>query len=76
MLEVTDLWVSVASKEVFRGVNLILHFDGKNLAGESIYERAKLGIALAYQAPPAVRGVKLRDIIRFSAGKNSRRYLQ
>ncbi len=47
-----------------------IHFDGKNLAGKSIYERAKLGIALAYQNPPAVRGVKMRDVIRFSAGKS------
>jgi Fe-S cluster assembly ATP-binding protein len=106
VLEVKDLWVSVADKEILRGVNLsirnserhallgpnacgkstlamtilgypqykvrrgTMYFDGRNLAGKSIYERAKLGIALAYQAPPAVRGVKLRDMIRFSAGKS------
>ncbi|MBE0515936.1 MAG: Fe-S cluster assembly ATPase SufC [Methanophagales archaeon] len=106
MLEVTDLWVSVADKEVLRGLNLsirvgethallgpnacgkstlamtligypqykvkrgTIYFEGRNLAGKSIYEREKLGIALAYQAPPAVMGVKLRDMIRFSAGKS------
>lgn len=109
MLEVKNLWLSVASdgeKEILKGVNLriregethallgpnacgkstlamailgypqykvkrgSIHFDGKNLAGKSIYERAKLGIALAYQNPLEIRGVKMRDVIRFSAGKS------
>jgi len=33
-----------------------------------IYERAKLGLSVAFQTPPEIRGVKLRDIIRLSAG--------
>lgn len=106
MLEVKDLWVNVAGKEVLRGVNFTVRdgethallgpnacgksslaltilgypqyeiekgsliFDGEKIAGKNIYERAKLGIALAYQNPPEVRGVKMRDVIRLSAGKS------
>ncbi len=44
-------------------------FDGKDLTGKNVSERAKLGIAIAYQNPPEVRGVKLRDIIRLIGGK-------
>jgi Fe-S cluster assembly ATPase SufC len=34
-----------------------------------IYERIKNGIAISSQSPPEIRGVKLRDLIRLSAGK-------
>lgn len=43
-------------------------FDDQDLIGKPISERATLGIGLAYQNPPEVRGVKLRDIIRLLAG--------
>ena len=43
-------------------------FNGQDLTGKTIYERARLGIALACQNPPEVRGVKLRDLIRLIAG--------
>jgi len=39
-------------------------FKGEEITGLPIDERAKLGIAVAFQNPPAIRGVKLGDIIR------------
>ena len=38
-------------------------FKGTDLAGLEIDERARLGIGIAFQRPPAVRGVKLRQLI-------------
>lgn len=37
-------------------------FMGKDITGLPSYERAVLGIALAHQNPPEIKGVKLKDI--------------
>jgi Fe-S cluster assembly ATP-binding protein len=42
-------------------------FKGTDLAGLEIDERARLGIGIAFQRPPAVRGVKLRQLIEVAA---------
>ncbi len=39
-------------------------FKGKDITKMPINERAKLGIGIAFQSPPAIRGVKLRDILK------------
>ena len=44
-------------------------FDGTNLVNLSIDQRARKGIGFAFQFPPAINGVKLRDIIRLCGGK-------
>ena len=43
-------------------------FRGTDLEGLEIDERARLGIGIAFQRPPAVRGVKLRQMIGVAAG--------
>ncbi|MBN2848739.1 MAG: ABC transporter ATP-binding protein [Coriobacteriia bacterium] len=43
-------------------------FRGTDLDGLEIDERARLGIGIAFQRPPAVRGVKLRQMIGVAAG--------
>ena len=45
--------------------------NGVELNGKPIYERAKLGLSVAFQYPPEIRGVKMRDIIRLSAGEEA-----
>lgn len=40
-------------------------FEGEDLVPKDISERTRMGIALAYQNPPEIRGVKLRDILGF-----------
>jgi len=42
-------------------------FKGTDLDGLDIDERARLGIGLAFQRPPAVRGVKLRQLLEIAA---------
>jgi Fe-S cluster assembly ATP-binding protein len=39
-------------------------FKGRDITGCSIDERARLGIGIAFQRPPAVRGVKLKGILQ------------
>lgn len=45
-------------------------FEGKDVTGLSIDERARMGIALAFQAPPAIRGIKLGNVISLAGGVN------
>ena len=44
-----------------------IYFKGKDITDMPIYERAKLGIGLAYQHPPEIPGVKLRDLLKIIA---------
>ncbi|OYT38613.1 MAG: ABC transporter [Desulfurococcales archaeon ex4484_58] len=39
-------------------------FDGLDITDKPSYERAKLGIALAHQYPPEIKGVKFSDIAK------------
>lgn len=43
-------------------------FDGKDISNLSINERARLGIGVAFQHPPTIRGVKVRDVLRLCVG--------
>jgi len=40
-----------------------INFKGKNIGSISIEERAKLGIALAFQHPPIIKGIKLSKLL-------------
>ena len=39
-------------------------FKGKDITHMSMDERARLGIGMAFQRPPAVRGLRLKDLIK------------
>ncbi len=39
-------------------------FKGRDITYASMDERARLGIGMAFQRPPAIRGLKLRDLIK------------
>lgn len=45
-------------------------FEGEDVTGKSIDERARMGIALAFQAPPAISGIKLGHMISLAGGVN------
>jgi len=50
----------------FPGYQIIegeINFKGKNIGSISIEERAKLGIALAFQHPPIIKGIKLFKLL-------------
>lgn len=44
-------------------------FNGKDITELTTDERARLGIGIAFQRPPAVRGVKLKDMLRICMEK-------
>lgn len=39
-------------------------FRGRDITKMTMYERARLGIGMAFQRPPALRGLKLKDLIK------------
>jgi len=50
-------------------------FDGEEISNFSIDKRAKRGIGLAFQISPAIRGVKLGDLIRLCGGEEVDKYI-
>jgi Fe-S cluster assembly ATP-binding protein len=46
-----------------------IRYKGEEITGRSIDERARLGIGMVFQNPPAVRGVRLKDILRMCMEK-------
>ncbi len=44
-------------------------FEGRDITDMPSYERAKLGIALAHQNPPEIKGVRLLDVMNAMAKK-------
>ena len=47
-----------------------IYFDGENITGLSVTERAKKGISYAFQQPVRFKGLTVRDLINIAAGKN------
>lgn len=45
-----------------------ISFRGQEITDLPTYERAKLGIGLAFQRPPTIRGVKTRDMLKICSG--------
>lgn len=64
----TTLALAILGHPAYRLTGGSMVFNGDDLAGRSIHERARLGIGLTYQSPPEIRGVKLADLIRLMAG--------
>jgi Fe-S cluster assembly ATP-binding protein len=52
--------------EVTRGRIL---FEGKDITSMEMFERVRLGLAMTYQHPPEIVGVKLGDLIRALLGE-------
>lgn len=46
-------------------------FDGQEISGLSITERAKLGISYGFQQPPRFKGMKVRDLLELASGRES-----
>ncbi len=50
-----------------------IFFKGEDITDMPINERAKMGIGLAFQHPPVLRGVKLRDMVGIAMGRKGNR---
>ena len=44
-------------------------WNGTDISGLSITERAKLGISYGFQQPPRFKGLRVRDMLELASGK-------
>ncbi|ADV65008.1 ABC transporter ATP-binding protein [Desulfurococcus mucosus] len=65
----STLLASIMGLPYLKVVSGKIYFGGRDITDLPPYERARLGIALAHQNPPEVKGVKLRDVARFMLEK-------
>ncbi|MBQ9365208.1 MAG: ATP-binding cassette domain-containing protein [Schwartzia sp.] len=47
-----------------------IYFDGEDITELSITERARKGIAIAFQQPVKFKGIQVLDLLRIAAGRN------
>ncbi len=64
----TTLAMTMIGYPAYRVTKGQILFEGKDICNLGIHDRAQLGIAVTFQNPPAIRGVKLRDLLRLCAG--------
>jgi Fe-S cluster assembly ATP-binding protein len=58
--------MGVAPYEVETGS---IRYGGIDITGMDVYERSKLGVTMAFQQPPDIRGVKLSHLFKLCLGK-------
>ncbi|MEM2460327.1 MAG: ATP-binding cassette domain-containing protein, partial [Candidatus Hadarchaeales archaeon] len=59
----------------FQVVSGTIRFKGREVTHEPMEERVKMGMALMFQNPPVVRGVKLGDILRILSKKTGNTHI-
>lgn len=65
----TSLLKTIMGVPDFRLESGSIFFKGSDITALSIDERARLGIGMAFQRPPVVRGVILRDVLQICMKK-------
>ena len=65
----TTLLAAIMGFPKYRVTGGSITFKGKDIAGLSLDERARLGIGMSFQRPPVVRGVKTRDMVAACLGE-------
>ncbi len=53
-----------------------IKYNGSEINNMNVYERSKLGITMAFQQPPEIRGVKLSQILKLCLAKKEDRRIQ
>ncbi|MCD6453340.1 MAG: ABC transporter ATP-binding protein [Dehalococcoidales bacterium] len=65
----TTLLAAIMGLPKYQVTSGSITFRGKDITGLSLDERARLGIGMAFQRPPVVRGVKTQDMLTACFGK-------
>ncbi len=68
----TTLIMTIMGFSGYRVTEGRILFKGIDITHMPVYERVKLGIGLAFQRPPVIRGVKTRQIVELAASARGR----
>ncbi len=68
----TTLLMTVAGvpSYIIKGGKIL--YNGRDITKLSIDQRVRLGIVTAFQLPPEIKGVKLRDVLKVCTGKSGK----
>jgi Fe-S cluster assembly ATP-binding protein len=66
----TSLLKTIMGMPQYRVASGTIIYRGNEITAHSLDERARLGIGMLYQNPPAVRGVRLKEMLRICMEKN------
>lgn len=69
----TTLMMTIIGYPEYRVTKGRILFDGEDITGLGITERARLGIGVSQQRPPTIAGVKLRRILDFAVANAQQR---
>ncbi len=64
----TTLLMTIMGFERYKVAQGKIYLQGRDITDLPTYERAKLGVGIAFQRPPTIRGVKTKDILKVCAG--------
>ena len=72
----SSLLMAIAGNPKYKVYDGRIVFKGVDVTDKTTDERVKMGLGIAYQNPPKIPGVKLRDIIKYCAkiGKTEDRF--
>ena len=68
----TTLLMTLMGFDGYRVKHGKITFKGEDITNMPVHERAKLGIGMAFQRPPTLRGVKLRNMLALAAGDDDK----
>ncbi|MDA8090023.1 MAG: ABC transporter ATP-binding protein [Nitrospiraceae bacterium] len=68
----TTLFKSIMGFPAYQAESGRIFFKGRDITGAPMDERSMLGIGMAFQNPPVVRGVRLRDVLRLTMAKRGK----
>jgi len=67
----TTLLMAIMGFPKYRIVKGSIIFNGRDVNGLSVDERARLGMGMSFQRPPVVRGVRTRDVVAACLGERA-----
>lgn len=59
----SSLIMTILGHPAYKVISGKIIFNGQDITNLPLNERAKLGLGVAYQSPPAVKGVKLKTVV-------------